>query len=64
MKKQRNFMRFTDRTTKEDVVINLNQVSMVDVEQGRLYLHDNRWYVTFKSKDILPNIAEALRDGI
>lgn len=64
MKEQRNFVRFSDKHTGEDVIVNLNQISLIDLENNKLYFSEAAWAITFTSKDIIPNIAEALRDGI
>lgn len=60
---KRNFIRFTDRKTDEDIVVNLSLVSLVDLETERLYMNGGKIYFTFKSKQILPDIAEALRNA-
>lgn len=60
---KRNFMRFTDRKTDEDIIVNLSLVSLVDLETERLYMNGSKTYFTFKSKQILPDIAEALRNA-
>ena len=64
MKEQRNFVRFSDKHTGEDVIVNLNQIGLIDLENNKLYFSEASWAITFTSKDILPNIAEAIRDGI
>ena len=60
---KRNFIRFTDRKTDEDIIINLSLVSLVDLETERLYMNGGKIYFTFKSKQILPDIAEVLRNA-
>lgn len=59
---KRNFVRFTDRKTNEDIIVNLSLISMVDLDSEKLYMNGGKIYFTFKSKQILPDIAEALRN--
>ena len=59
---KRNFIRFSDRKTDEDIIVNLSLVSLVDLETERLYMNGGKIYFTFKSKQILPDIAEVLRN--
>lgn len=61
-----NFLRLTDKTTSEDVILNLSNINFVDYDSSLnsyvVYMNNN-YKVYFKSKRLQQYLLEALTNA-